>query len=116
MEFWIDDERYEIVLGPTLTGDSVTTLFSKTLKEGNGFLSVLQIYAGDSVLELLFDSTTRSPVRLALGFPNLALEPLLEMFSTFHKNDVIREQPRVSFQAFSPSSLGFLGDFVRVGG
>jgi hypothetical protein len=99
LELWVGDRYYQMRMGLEPTTDLVLG----TLKSHEGGpLRLLQISSESSVMELLFDESTESPVRLALLISTVCVGPLARLFSAFHKNDVVRNNFQVAVRVFAP--------------
>ncbi|WDD98821.1 hypothetical protein [Thalassomonas actiniarum] len=65
-----------------------------------GSLELLQISSGESVLELIFDSSSELPERIAILFSKVNADALIELFSQFHEVSSLRSDYEIASQAF----------------
>jgi len=96
-----------VPLGIDTNSQLVLNIIKLKQTESSGFLGLLQIASGDELMELVFDEPISGPVRIALVMSTVPYEPLVELFSSFHKNDVVRNNTGIAACVFGSESYEY---------
>lgn len=105
LEFWIGDQYYQTIIGPEPTSRLVIQNLKNTKLDDRGPIRLLQLSSESEAMEILFDESTKKPVRLALVISAVCVKPLARLFSRFHRNNLVRENLDIALRAFAPDPL-----------
>jgi len=110
-EFWIGDRYHQATIGLQPNDDLTDFRLSWKSKlqllksQEPGSLRLLQITSEGTAMELLFDESSESPVRLAVLISAVPVIPLAKLFSRFHTNDEVRKSITIAVKAFMAGLL-----------